>query len=240
MKKTLFTFIALCAIAFSLTAQTTTYYDKEGNRVARLKEANYYKTIIRTDTNRVTVKVYYKTGQLKAKVSYWHWINSTLNGKLKDWLTKLESRKDIYYLYGEMDGEAVTYWPNGKLKSKDAYKKGEFIKGQCFNDKGKIVPHVFNQKLPQFPGDSLFYFLARHIQYPPVYGCGGGQGRVVCAFVIEKNGNASSFTILKGLDKYFDQEAIRVLKSMPKWSPGLIAGEPVNMVFVIPVNFKFQ
>ena len=66
------------------------------------------------------------------------------------------------------------------------------------------------------------------------------QGRVVVQFVVEKDGSVGSATILKGVDKDLDREALRVVKKMPKWQPGKNNGVPVRSYFRLPVQFRMQ
>jgi protein TonB len=66
----------------------------------------------------------------------------------------------------------------------------------------------------------------------------GISGRVIVKFVVEKDGSVSGVTLVRGVDKDLDREAIRVVKSMPKWQPGKNNGQAVRCYFNLPVNFK--
>lgn len=87
---------------------------------------------------------------------------------------------------------------------------------------------------------ALMKWLGNNIRYPEAAQQNGVQGRVVVKFVVEKDGSVSQPTILKGVDKDLDQEAIRVVKRMPKWQPGKNNGQPVRSYFQLPVTFKLQ
>ena len=87
---------------------------------------------------------------------------------------------------------------------------------------------------------ALMKWLGNNIRYPEAAQQNGVQGRVVVKFVVEKDGSVSQPTILKGVDKDLDQEAIRVVKRMPKWQPGKNIGQPVRSYFQLPVTFKLQ
>lgn len=87
---------------------------------------------------------------------------------------------------------------------------------------------------------ALMKWLSNNIRYPEAAQQNGISGKVVVKFVVEKDGSVSSPTILKGVDKDLDQEAIRVVKRMPKWQPGKNNGQPVRSYFQLPVTFRIQ
>lgn len=95
---------------------------------------------------------------------------------------------------------------------------------------------------PSFPGGeaSLMKFLATHINYPALAKESGIQGRVFISFVVEPSGNIDHVKVLRGIGGGCDEEAIRVVKSMPKWNPGKQRGKPVRVAFTLPINFKLE
>ncbi|MBN2615374.1 MAG: TonB family protein [Bacteroidales bacterium] len=95
---------------------------------------------------------------------------------------------------------------------------------------------------PSFPGGeaALMKFLATHIQYPALAKESGIQGRVFISFVVEPSGNIDHVKVLRGIGGGCDEEAIRVVKSMPKWEPGRQRGKPVRVAFTLPINFKLE
>lgn len=96
-------------------------------------------------------------------------------------------------------------------------------------------------KMPEFLDGDLATYLANHIRQYPVYQCYNGiQGRVICQFVVEKDGSITNLHVVRGVDPNFDKEALRVLSSMPPWIPGENKGEKVRVRYTLPVNFKLQ
>lgn len=93
-----------------------------------------------------------------------------------------------------------------------------------------------------FPGGeaALMKFLSNKVRYPEAAQQNDIQGRVMVNFVIEKDGSVSQVKILKGVDKDLDREAMRVVKSMPKWQPGKNNGVAVRSYFNLPVTFRLQ
>ncbi|HOZ29596.1 MAG TPA: energy transducer TonB [Bacteroidales bacterium] len=93
---------------------------------------------------------------------------------------------------------------------------------------------------PLFPGGdaALMKFIADNTKYPEIAKENGIQGRVFIQFVIDKNGNVTKVQVAKGVDPYLDEEALRVVKMLPNWTPGKQRGKPVPVTFVVPINFK--
>ena len=98
------------------------------------------------------------------------------------------------------------------------------------------------EQMPTFPGGdaALMKYLSDHIKYPVVAEENGIQGRVICTFVVERDGSITDVKVMKSVDPSLDKEAIRVLKSMPHWIPGKQNGSAVRVKFTVPVTFRLQ
>lgn len=98
------------------------------------------------------------------------------------------------------------------------------------------------EEMPSFPGGmgELMKFLGNNIKYPAVAQENGIQGRVIIQFVIEKDGSVANPVVVKGVDPALDKEALRVVKSMPKWTPGKQRGKAVRVKYTVPVTFRLQ
>lgn len=101
----------------------------------------------------------------------------------------------------------------------------------------EIVGYV--EEMPEFKGDVMTY-LAKNLKYPAVPQDLGIQGRVICQFVINKDGSIVDIQVVRSVDKHLDNEAIRVIKSMPNWKPGRMNGKPVRVKYTLPVNFRLM
>ena len=101
---------------------------------------------------------------------------------------------------------------------------------------------VVVEKQPEFPGGTtaLMKFLGDNIKYPVIAQENGIQGRVITNFVVERDGSISDVQVVRGQDPSLDKEAIRVIKTMPKWTPGQQRGKPVRVRFTLPVVFRLQ
>ena len=98
------------------------------------------------------------------------------------------------------------------------------------------------EQMPMFPGGdgALMGYLRDNIHYPTVAAENGVQGRVVVGFVVERDGSITDVNILRGVDPSLDREAMRVVKSMPKWNPGKQNGSAVRVKYQVPVSFRLQ
>ena len=105
------------------------------------------------------------------------------------------------------------------------------------------VVFVIVESMPEFPGgqQALFKYLSDNVKYPVIAQENGIQGRVICQFVVNKDGSIVDVEVVRsGGDPSLDKEAIRVIKSMPKWKPGKQRGKAVRVKYTVPVNFKLQ
>ena len=101
-------------------------------------------------------------------------------------------------------------------------------------------PYEAVEQMPTFPGGEteLMKFIRDNLKYPVIAQENGIQGRVILRFVVSKTGTIDNVTVLRSLDPTCDKEAIRVVKSMPKWIPGKQNGNNVPVYFTLPVVFK--
>ena len=98
------------------------------------------------------------------------------------------------------------------------------------------------EQMPSFPGgiSGLRTYLNQNIRYPAEAQENCVQGRVVVSFVVGKDGHISDVTVLRSVDPSLDKEAVRVIRNMPRWSPGKQGGEPVRVRYNVPVSFRLN
>ena len=103
---------------------------------------------------------------------------------------------------------------------------------------GKVYDVV--EQMPQFPGGqaAMMKFIADSLRYPSVVCTGGVEGRIVVRFVVDCKGNIVNPLVVRSVDPLLDREAIRLVKSMPKWIPGRQNGESVCVIYNVPIRFK--
>ena len=112
------------------------------------------------------------------------------------------------------------------------------------SDDAVVKEEIFTwaEEMPQFPGGSseLLKFFAQNIIYPEIAKRAEVEGKINLSFIVDKNGSISDIQIVKGIGAGCDEEAVRILKMMPRWSPGKQNGKPVLTRINIPVVFKLR
>ncbi len=116
-----------------------------------------------------------------------------------------------------------------------------FGTGPVVEEEENVVFQVV-ERMPGFPGGdaALFKFLNDNVKYPVIAQENGIQGRVICQFVVNRDGSIVDVEVVRSVDPSLDKEAIRVIKSMPNWMPGQQRGKPVRVKYTLPVNFRLQ
>jgi protein TonB len=107
-------------------------------------------------------------------------------------------------------------------------------------DEGEVFQVV--EQMPEFPGgmDKLMEYLSKNIKYPSIAQENNIQGRVIVEFVVNKDGSIVEPKVMRSVDTSLDNEAMRVIKSMPKWNPGKQRGKAVRVRYTVPVLFRLQ
>ena len=128
----------------------------------------------------------------------------------------------------------------------------EFLKVHSDNQQKDTLPpdevivdqpifRVIDQ-MPEFPGgmDKLLQFINDNIQYPAEAWKKGIQGRVIVQFVVDENGNAIEPNIMRSADSSLNEEALRIIKTLPRWKPGTLKGKAVGVELTVPVTFRLD
>ena len=109
--------------------------------------------------------------------------------------------------------------------------------GEVGNPEHEVYQIV--EQMPQFPNgeEAMMQYIAEQVKYPAEAKKADAQGRVFVGFIVEPDGSLSDFKVLRGIGHGCDEEALRVVKSMPKWKPGMQRGKAVRVQYLVPVNF---
>ncbi len=120
------------------------------------------------------------------------------------------------------------------------YKDEVIVEEKTPVDDNQVFQSV--EQMPQFPGGdaALMKWIGEHIKYPTMAMENNVQGRVVVQFVVTKNGTIGEVKVLRARDPDLDKEAVRVVKALPAFIPGKMNGQPVNVWYTLPVQFKLQ
>ncbi|MCQ2309018.1 MAG: energy transducer TonB [Bacteroidales bacterium] len=114
-----------------------------------------------------------------------------------------------------------------------AMEEEEIVEAEIF----KVV-----EEMPEFPGGpaKLLEYIGKNVKYPMMARESDIQGKVFVQFVVEPDGSISKVQLLRGIGGGCDEEAMRVVQSMPKWKPGKQRGAPVRVQYMVPIVFKLQ
>jgi TonB family protein len=149
----------------------------------------------------------------------------------------------------------LVYGQNEQDSNTKKFEKGYDMLNQTKSDETDSItnPHLNNstdnktppykkETVPQYPGgdNARIIFLVSNIKYPEIAIKKHKQGIVYVSFIVEKDGSLSHIRILNGISDEIDEEALRVVKSMPKWIPGTRNGESARVLMNLPINFILQ
>ena len=98
------------------------------------------------------------------------------------------------------------------------------------------------ENMPEFPGGDLglMKYIQKNVKYPPIAKEYNITGKVYISFVVDKSGSVTNVKVVRGVDKNLDAEAVRVIKSLPKYKPGKQRGKAVKVMFTVPINFTLN
>ena len=127
-------------------------------------------------------------------------------------------------------------------QAKQAAEEKVKTKPQTDTTKKKNSWDCIPETMPYFPGGNVLMlkYLADNIKYPASAVKAKKQGRVIVTFIVQKDGSVTHAKIAKSIDPELDAEALRVVKGMPKWTPGTQLGKPVSVKYTLPVKFSLQ
>lgn len=152
--------------------------------------------------------------------------------KLTDLIEIVDQELDI-------DEELVIEDVESNTANRDTYSYDYDGAGYDEGDYGEEDVFQVVEDMPTFPGD-INKWLGKNVKYPVIAQENNIQGRVTVQFVIEKDGSITDVKVLRSVDPSLDKEAVRVVKSMPKWKPGKQRGKPVRVSYTVPINFRLQ
>ena len=98
------------------------------------------------------------------------------------------------------------------------------------------------ENMPEFPGGDLglMKYIQKNVRYPAIAKEYNITGKVYISFIVDKQGSVTNVKVVRGVDKNLDEEAVRVVKSLPKYKPGKQRGKPVRVIFTIPIKFTLN
>ncbi len=237
--KYLLTLILAAGACLSLHAQDTLYINADNKPIPKKKNAHHFKVTTITDTGYVVTlldkneviynTITYKDAQQKTKHGY----SASYEGKI----LLSEGR----YLDGEYEGLWKYYHSNGRLAGAVNYAKGKRISEEYFNPDGSPEPDLKKtERLPSFPGgmSALGAYMGRVLKYPPAAREKRITGVVKVGFTVSTTGELLNVKAVSSPHDELSDEALRVVRMMPRWIPGIQFNRPVKVAYVMPVHFQ--
>lgn len=156
--------------------------------------------------------------------------------KAEDEIKSQDELKETQTAFGQTDFDKGTDDRNVVRKHKEEI----IVEKKVEVEPEKVFTAV--EQMPQFPGGDaeLMKFLSKNIKYPTMAMENNIQGRVIVQFVVTKTGAIGEVKVVRSVDRDLDREAVRVCKSLPKFTPGKMNGQAVNVWYTLPVSFKLQ
>ena len=167
-----------------------------------------------------------------------------LGEKVGDWQTWFKNRNvnsKGAYKVGDREGEWRFYFESGNLAALEVYEKGEVLDVRWFSETGESVnPIEPYEQSPQFPGgqQAMIQHLINTFEYPEMARELGAQGTVWVEFIVCSDGVLKDVKVVKGVSPSLDAEALRIIKLMPNWIPGLDHNRKTSLIYTIPIKCR--
>jgi len=247
-------FIISMNVAFTLLAQDTTYYE---NFLDIPDKAQAIKKIVLyvDSVDLYFVRRFYESGTL----SKTYYCRSEESISYEGLLTSYDSLGNLQWLENykdnKLNGELISYWPNGNIKRTDHYDMDELLDGICYDSIGNEVEYYDYEIMPEFPGGRkvLLRYIQTNLEYPEEARRKGIHGTVYIQFVVNTNGELLDPIVVKvacskerktsrSPCKILSKAALNVIDKMDfiHWYPGYKNGEKVRVLYTVPVKFKLQ
>jgi TonB family protein len=232
----------------SVIGQDTTFFNNKWKPVKKRSESTFIYVVIRNKNypDSAIEKTFYKNGNIRYERFYYAFDKGLQYGKDRKWYENGNLHEIADYDGKEVHGRLLTYWDNGNLRRNDSLIKGKFVSGKCFTRQGKDTSHFEYTVMPFldcYPGTELddhLDFISKNLKYPPISKKNKIQGDVYIRMTIESDGSVTNAKIDTGINSELNKEALRVVRSMPKWVPGSIDGVPSKFYLSIPVSFDLS
>lgn len=242
MKNLILIFVGLQLMIWPAYAQQEySYLDK--NRQPT-DSANAYYVIVETyrdvSRNAKNIKEMKLDGTVLAESEYSDIENGTRSGRWTKYYENGQLYYSAFYVQGNLHGDLKTYFPSGQLKRQENYRIGEMVFGKCFDEKGKEISYFpYETKAEPMDGmESLYEYISKNLVYPREARKEKAQGKVMVSFVVDEKGNITEVEAVNSVHPLLDEEAVRIIRMMPKWLPSKVDGTPTKAKNLIPITFK--
>jgi TonB family protein len=186
-----------------------------------------------------TYSLWHNNGKLSEKGNY---ASNELHGKLSIWFENGQLSYEKFYVKGKLQDTLKGYYEDGAVRRVEVYKDGEMVEGKVLSREGTVLPYFPAMVLPEFPGgqQTMMAYISQNVKYPEKAIRNEISGLVVISFIVDKDGSINTLEVTRSVHDMLDKEAIRIIKSMPLWKPGLLENNTVPVRFNLPVHFALQ
>jgi TonB family protein len=180
---------------------------------------------------------WYEDGQIKIKENF---SEGLPDGPMKEWRKDGKLELDVQYSKGKKHGYFMSFYENGQMARKELYDNGQFIEGKCYTQDGKTTEFFPYIVLPAYTGGppALRKFIKNELKYPKKVTKEGREATILVLFTVDVNGHVINPRVVDGNESYFNDEALRIVKSFPDWIPGKIDGITVPLEVTVQIDFQ--
>jgi TonB family protein len=254
-----------CISKIPVIAQDTLYYGAMWN-ITTADKASYFRTKSKladgwqvtdhflTGKSQMTGKYADDSFHVRQGEFAWYDSSGSINHRCTYVNNKEDGPESYYYPNGQIQvtgnnkddhsaGEWIGYYPSGKVSGKASYKKGDQVSAVFYHEDGSRNKDVKEfMRDSEFPGGGPQWlrFLNKTFRYPDSAVVYEIQGMVVVGFMVAKDGKLHDLHIVQSVDKYLDEEALRVMRETPDWKPAIIGGIISESYKRQPIIFKLQ
>jgi TonB family protein len=261
--------IIFCCYHYSLVHgqdTITTYYNSKSEVAKNQKSAFFYRKLFPTNDLWIA-NDYYLNGNLKMSGSFKDIKCAKKQGMFKNYFESgkimseeqyIDNKKNgkwiQYYENGIKDYESnykdniksgiwIWYFDNGQISAKEKYVNDKRVKAKFWNKEGVKIDSSNAEYAPSFQGggiDKFSSWVAENVKYPMSFANTGIKGEVKIQFCINPSGEVEGVKIVRSIHSLIDEEAMKVVKSSPKWIPGKLHGKEFKYQYEIPIYFEYK
>ncbi|UOQ51805.1 energy transducer TonB [Hymenobacter cellulosivorans] len=171
------------------------------------------------------------------------------NGDTLTTTTHWRANGTLFYVSNELGtklhGEQLSYDAQGQLRGRSHYEHGQKKTSECLTKVATVRAcdeAEYVEQMPEYPGgmEAMLRYLGQSIRYPAAALKKRKQGKVFLQFVVNETGELRDIRVQKGVSAEIDAEALRVVRLMPRWTPGTQNGEPVPVHYTVPISFAIR